>query len=35
LGLNRSTYCLSPATESEENLRLMRRIDQQFMRTPF
>jgi putative transposase len=35
LGLNRSTYYLSPATESEENLRLMRLIDQQFMRTPF
>ena len=35
MGLNRSSYYLSPATESEENLRLMRLIDQQFLRTPF
>ena len=35
LGLNRSTYYLPPATESEENLRLMRMIDEQFLRTPF
>jgi putative transposase len=35
LDLNRSTYYLPPATESEEDLRLMRLIDQQFMRTPF
>ena len=35
LGLNRSSYYLLPATESEENLRLMRRIDQQFLKTPF
>jgi putative transposase len=35
LGLNRSSYYLPPATESEENLRLMRRIDEQFLRTPF
>jgi putative transposase len=35
LGLNRSSYYLPPATESEEDLRLMRRIDQQFLRTPF
>jgi len=35
LGLNRSTYYLSPATESEENLRLMRRIDEQYLKTPF
>ena len=35
LDLNRSTSYLPPATESEENLRLMRLIDQQFLRTPF
>ena len=35
LGLHRSTYYLSPATESEENLRLRRLIDQQFLKTPF
>ena len=35
LGLNRSTYYLPPAIESEENLRLMRLIDQQYLKTPF
>jgi putative transposase len=35
LGLNRSTYYLAPATESEANLRLMRLIDAQYLRTPF
>jgi putative transposase len=35
LDLNRSSYYLCPATESEENLRLMRLIDQQFLLTPF
>jgi putative transposase len=35
LGLNRSSYYLPPATESEENLRLMRLIDEQFLKTPF
>jgi putative transposase len=35
IGLNRSTYYLAPATESEENLRLMRLIDEQYLRTPF
>jgi putative transposase len=35
LDLNRSTYYLVPATASEEDLRLMRLIDQQFLRTPF
>src|SRR5262245_11014355 len=35
LGLNRSSYYLVPATASEEDLRLMRLIDQQFLRTPF
>ncbi len=35
LEINRSSYYLEPATESAENLRLMRLIDQQFMSTPF
>ena len=35
LGLNRSSYYLPPAIESEENLRLMRLIDEQFLKTPF
>ena len=35
LGLNRSTYYLPPAVESEENLRLMRLIDEQYLKTPF
>ena len=35
LGLNRSTYYLPPAAESEENLRLMRLIDEQYLKTPF
>ena len=35
MDLNRSTYYLAPATESEENLRLMRSIDRQFLDTPF
>jgi putative transposase len=35
LGLNRSSYYLVPATASEEDLRLMRLIDHQFLRTPF
>jgi putative transposase len=35
LDLNRSTYYLSPAVESAENLRLMRRIDEQYLKTPF
>jgi len=35
LDVNRSSFYLQPAAESEENLRLMRLIDQQFLRTPF
>jgi putative transposase len=35
LGLNRSTYYLPPAAESAEDLRLMRRIDEQYLKTPF
>ena len=35
VGLNRSSYYLPPATESEENLGLMRLIDEQYRKTPF
>lgn len=35
LGLARSTYYYEPAEESEENLELMRLIDEQYLRTPF
>jgi putative transposase len=35
LGLPRSTYYYEPATESPENLALMRRIDEQYLKTPF
>jgi putative transposase len=35
LDINRSSFYLQPAAESEENLRLMRLIDQQFLLTPF
>jgi putative transposase len=35
LDLNRSTYYLSPATGSGEDLRLMRLIDRLFLKTPF
>jgi putative transposase len=35
LDLNRSTYYPPPATESEEDLRLMRLIDRQFLEAPF
>jgi putative transposase len=35
LDLSRSTYKPGPATASEDDLRLMRLIDQQFLRTPF
>ena len=35
LGLNRSTFYDAPATESEDNLRLMRLIDEQYTKTPF
>jgi putative transposase len=34
LDLKRSTYYYEPATESAENLRLMRLIDEQYLRTP-
>jgi putative transposase len=35
IDLNRSTYYLSPAAESSENLRLMRLVDEQYLKTPF
>ncbi len=35
LGLPRSTYYYELATESVENLELMRRIDEQYLETPF
>jgi putative transposase len=35
LGLNRSTWYYEPVPESAQNLALMRRIDAQYLRTPF
>ena len=35
IGLNRSTLYSPPGTESAENLELMRRIDEQYLITPF
>ena len=35
IGLHRSTLYYSPATETELNLELMRRIDEQYTQTPF
>jgi len=35
LGLPRSSYYYEPATEGEENLRLMRLIDEQYLKCPF
>jgi putative transposase len=35
LGLNRSTYYYTAATETEANLELMRLIDRQYLKTPF
>jgi putative transposase len=35
LGLNRSTLYYEPASESAENLHLMRLLDEQYLRTPF
>jgi putative transposase len=35
LGLNHSTYYYEPYPESELNLRLMRLIDEQYLKTPF
>ncbi len=35
LGLNRASLSYQPATETAENLRLMRKIDEQYLKTPF
>ncbi len=35
LGLNRATFYYEPVPESIENLALMRRIDEQYLQTPF
>ena len=35
VGLSRATYYWQPAGESEQNLKLMRMIDQEYTRTPF
>jgi putative transposase len=35
LGLARSTWYYKPAGETRENLKLMRRIDEEYLRTPF
>jgi putative transposase len=35
LGLPRSSYYYEPAAETEENLRLMRLIDEQYLETPY
>jgi putative transposase len=35
IGLNRSSWYYEPASESAENLRLMRLIDEQYTRAPF
>jgi len=35
VGLSRSSYYYAPADESEENLRLMRMIDEQYLKAPF
>jgi len=35
LGIARSSYYYRPATESSENLRYMRLIDEQYLKTPF
>ena len=35
LGVNRASLYYTPVGESEENLRLMRLIDEQYTKTPF
>jgi len=35
VGINRSSLYYQPAGESEENLRLMRLLDEQYTRTPY
>ena len=35
LGPNRASYYYQPGTETTENLRLMRQVDEQYLKTPF
>jgi putative transposase len=35
LGLNRSTFYYEPVAESEENLRILHWLDDQYLKTPF
>lgn len=35
LGLSRASFYDQPASETGENLRLIRRIDEQYLKTPF
>ena len=35
VGLSRSAYYYTPAGESQENLHLMRLMDEQYLKTPF
>ena len=35
LGLGRSTWHYQPVEDDEDDLRLMRRLDEQYLRTPF
>jgi len=35
LGLNRSTFYYDPVPETEENLALMRQLDEQYLKTPY
>ena len=35
LGIHRSGLYYNPVSESEENIKLMRLMDEQYMRTPF
>jgi putative transposase len=35
LGLNRSSFYYEPVAESEENLSILRWLDEQYMKTPF
>lgn len=35
IGLNRSSYYYQPASETDFNLKMMRLIDEQYMKTPY
>ena len=35
LGLNRASYYYTPVPENALNLELMRRVDEQYLKTPF